>query len=267
MLELQHLSAGYSGETVLHDVSLSFPFGSVLGILGPNGSGKSTLLRAALGLIPRCGGNVLVDGLPLASLSPRLRAQKIAYLPQFRNVPDLSVERLVLHGRFPYMSYPRHYSAEDRAIAAQALAAVGAEALASLPLKSLSGGQRQRVYLAMVLAQDSDTVLLDEPTTYLDITHQLQLASLARKLASDGKAVALVLHDLPLAFSVSDQLALLEGGSLAVKGTPEELFSSPWIPGLFGVRLCRTDSVPPHYYCQIPFFREELHHAGLSHVS
>ena len=177
MIELHNVSAGYHGRAVLQGVDLAFAPGQVLALIGPNGSGKSTLLRAALGLVPCLGGEVLYDGVPLRRLSARQVAQKAAFLSQSRAVPNLSAQRMVLHGRFPHLSYPRHYREEDRRIVRQALAAVDAADLAARPVTELSGGQRQKVYLAMAIAQQTPSILMDEPTTFLDIAHQLGVMS------------------------------------------------------------------------------------------
>ena len=199
MIQLQNISAGYGGPLVVQDVSLDLNPGEVLVLLGPNGCGKSTLLKVIAGLQPPAGGQVLVDGQPAASLTRRQLAQKVTYLPQSRSVPNITAYRMVLHGRFPYLSYPRRYRPEDHAAARKALEQADAWELARLPVQTLSGGQRQKVYLAMALAQDTQTILMDEPTTYLDIQHQLDLMAFSQTLAREGKAVVLVLHDLCLA--------------------------------------------------------------------
>ena len=185
MIELKNLSAGYGGQDVVHDISLPFTPGRILALLGPNGCGKSTLLRTALGLNPKSGGEVLMDGTPLDALSPRERALKAAYLSQSRPTPNIIARRMVLHGRFPYLSYPRRYHREDHEMVKRALDWVGAADLASRPLPELSGGQRQKVYLAMALAQDTAAILMDEPTTYLDVACQLEVMALARRLAKE----------------------------------------------------------------------------------
>ena len=152
MIELKNLCGGYPGRPVLEDITLDFRPGEVLAILGPNGCGKSTLLRTSNGLLAKSGGEALVDGVPLERLSAKEVAQKVAYLPQSRSVPSITAGRMVLHGRFPYLSYPRRYSQKDREMVHKALAWVGASELASRPLPELSGGQRQKVYLAMALS-------------------------------------------------------------------------------------------------------------------
>ncbi len=242
MLELKHLTAGYGGAPVLTDVSLDFPAGTVTAIIGPNGSGKSTLLKSVIGLIPKTAGDILVEGVPATSLSPTDLAQRVAYLPQDRRVPEMTAGRLVLHGRFPWLRYPRRYGPGDYDAARSAMAQTGVEPLWDAPLSTLSGGTRQKVYLAMALAQNTETVLLDEPTSFLDIGHQLQVMELCRALAKQGKAVAVVLHDLPLAFQYADRIALIHGGCLQALGTPEELLKSGAVEGAFGVRLFQVQT-------------------------
>lgn len=242
MLELQEVSAGYRGSPVVRGVSLRFVPGRVLVLAGPNGCGKSTLLRTALGLQPRLGGRILLDGAELSTLSPRRIARKAAFMAQSRSVPDITAGRLVLHGRFPYLSYPRHYQKRDREIARRALEWVGGASLSERPMKELSGGQQQRVYLAMALAQDTETILMDEPTAFLDIRHQLEVMALARRLAEGGKAVVMVLHDLCLALRCADRIALLHEGKLLDYGTPEALYRGGRLEEAFGVSLGRVQT-------------------------
>lgn len=252
MLELQDLSAGYRKSPIVSGVSLRFVPGRILVLAGPNGCGKSTLLRTALGLQPRLGGRILLDGQDLDALSPRQIAQKAAFMAQSRDVPSITAGRLVLHGRFPYLSYPRHYQKRDREAARRALEWAGVSELAERPLKELSGGQRQRVYLAMALAQDTETILMDEPTTFLDVRHQLEVMDLARRLAREGKAVVMVLHDLCLALRCADRIALLYGGKLLDYGTPEALYERGLLERAFGVSLGRvqTEQGMQYYYFQ-----------------
>ena len=243
MLKLQHLTAGYGEKTILHDISLDFPPGTVTAILGPNGCGKSTLLKAAAGLLPLSGGEVL---------APEPRARHIAYLPQSRTVPEMTVRQLVLHGRFPWLGWPRIYRAEDQAAADDALRRLGIAELANLPLSALSGGTRQKCYLAMALAQGADTLLLDEPTSFLDIGCQLDLMALGRELADQGKAVAVVLHDLPLALGHGDRVAVLENGHLLALGAPEEIWSSGILDQTFGVRVLKIDTPKGAQFVCVP---------------
>ncbi len=236
VLELELLSVSYDRRQVLHEVTQRFLPGQVSVLIGPNGSGKSTLLKACAGLL-KAQGEVRVCGERLGTLSSRRRSQLLSYLPQSRSVPDIPARALVLHGRFPYLGYPRRYSAEDFAAAERAMDETGVLELAERPLPSLSGGERQRVYLAMLLAQQTPVVLLYEPTTFLDIRHQLETLALARKLADTGKTVLLVLHDLNLALETADSLVLLSDGTVAAQGSAEQLLSGGALERVFGVSV------------------------------
>lgn len=250
MIELNHLSVGYSGRPVLEDVNLAFRPGEVTVLVGPNGCGKSTLIRTVLGLQPALGGEILVDGVSAAALSPKEQAKAMAYLAQSRPVPNIKASRMVLHGRFPYLSYPRRYRAEDYTAVENALERANATDLADRLVGELSGGERQRVYLAMALAQDTPTVFLDEPTTYLDVRHQLEVMEMAHTLAAEGKAVVLVLHDLCLALRTAHRMAVLADGRLRYFGEPEEAYSSGILEQVFGVNLlrARTEDGWRYYY-------------------
>ena len=250
MIQLNDLTAGYGGKPIVEHVTLDFQPGQVLALLGPNGSGKSTLLKAALGLLPAMGGQVLNDGRDMTSLTRRQIAQKAAFLAQSRPQSSILALRMVLHGRFPYLSYPRRYGKEDYAIARRAMDAAGVRPYENVNVSRLSGGQRQGVYLAMALAQDTGTILMDEPTTYLDIHRQLQVMDTARALAAQGKAVVLVLHDIPMALRGADRIAVLGGGHLLCCGTPEEVYGGGMLDEVFGVAVHRVDTPHgPQYYC------------------
>jgi len=250
MIELKNLSAGYGRQAVLSGVSMELTPGKVLALLGPNGCGKSTLLKTILGLQPKLAGEILVDGTPSDRITPRQLAQKVTYLAQSRNTPNITARRMVLHGRFPYLSYPRRYRQEDYEMVEQALRQADAAELAQRSMEELSGGQRQKVYLAMALAQDTGTILMDEPTTFLDVAHQLEVMATARRLAGEGKAVLMVLHDLCLALRWADEAAVLAGGGLLFRGTAGEAFEAGVLDRAFGVRLARvmTEDGWQYYY-------------------
>lgn len=253
MLELRGLSAGYTERTVLEQVDLALEPGAVTILLGPNGCGKSTLLRTSCGLLPKQGGEILLDGVALERCSARQIARKVAYLPQSRPVPSITARRMVLHGRFPYLSYPRRYGKEDYEMAARALRWVDAEALADCPVAELSGGQQQKVYLAMALAQNTETILMDEPTTYLDVRHQLEIMRLAKELAGQGKAVVMVIHDLCLAMETADKIAVLAQGRLMMADTPEKVYASGILNRVMEVDLCRAKTADGwRYFCRLP---------------
>ncbi len=233
MLQIQNLTAGYGETVILQNISLDFPAGAVTAIVGPNGCGKSTLLKAAAGLIAPMSGEVLVQ---------EPRAQNVAYLPQSRRLPEMTAGRLVLHGRFPWLSWPRQYRLEDYAAAEKAMERLGIADLSERPLSELSGGTRQKCFLAMALAQEAPTLLLDEPTSFLDIGHQFQLLQLCRELAGEGRALAVVLHDLPLALQYADRMAVMDGGRLLQTGTPAEILSTGVLQRLFGVHIFEADT-------------------------
>lgn len=250
MIQIKHLSAGYFGKAIVQDVSLDFIPGEVLVLLGPNGSGKSTLLKAALGLIPSMGGEILYDDVDMKTMKKKEIAQKAAFLTQSRNTPSIQALRMVLHGRFPYLSYPRRYGKEDYEIARNAMDITGSRKHENANVSELSGGQRQGVYLAMALAQDTRTIFMDEPTTYLDINRQLQIMETARALANEGKAVVLVLHDISLAMRGADRIAVFSDGRLLSCGKPENVYQSGILDRVFHVHVHCADT--PHgkqYYC------------------
>lgn len=237
MLEIRNVSAGYGKHQVLHRVSLTAMPGQITAILGRNGCGKSTLLKAIAGILTHTSGEVLVDGCDLKPLTPGERARRISYLAQGNGAPDVSVGRLVLQGRFPYLSYPRRYREGDFTVAEKAMEQLGILHLSDAPLETLSGGMRQKAYIAMALAQQTGVILLDEPTTYLDVGQQLQFARMLRQLAEQGKTVVLVIHDILLALKLADQICVLEEGCVKAQGSPEELLSSGVLAQLYGVKI------------------------------
>lgn len=251
MIALKNLTVGYHGEALLSQVNLEFPQGQVTVLLGPNGCGKSTLLKTVLGLLPPLGGEIFYDGEPISSLSGGAVARKAAYMAQNHTVPSIVAQRMVLHGRFPYLSFPRKYRKEDHEAVRRALETAGGLDLSNRPMQELSGGQRQKVYLAMALAQETGTILMDEPTTWLDIRHQLEVMATARALAESGRAVGLVSHDLCLALRTADRVAVLAQGALQLAAPPEEAFASGVLDQAFGVRVRRVETPTGwQYYCE-----------------
>lgn len=251
MIALKDLTVGYHGEALLSQVNLEFPQGQVTVLLGPNGCGKSTLLKTVLGLLPPLGGEILYDGEPISSLSGGAVARKAAYMAQNHTVPSIVAQRMVLHGRFPYLSFPRKYRKEDHEAVRRALETAGGLDLSNRPMQELSGGQRQKVYLAMALAQETGTILMDEPTTWLDIRHQLEVMATARALAESGRAVGLVSHDLCLALRTADRVAVLAQGALQLAAPPEEAFASGVLDLAFGVQVRRVETPTGwQYYCE-----------------
>lgn len=248
MLEICHLSAGYGKREVLRDLSVALEAGKLTAIMGPNGCGKSTLLKAALGLIHHTAGEIRLDGVSASTLKQKALARRIAYLPQGQAVPDMTVEELVLCGRYPYLDYPRGYSSQDRSIARTAMERVGMTSLSAAPLHTLSGGMRQTAYMAMAMAQETDYILLDEPTTYLDISHQLALMKLLRDLTLDGRGIVAVMHDLPLALTYAHRIAVMAEGRVIAEGTPGDVVQSGVIGEVFGVEVSERDG---EYACRL----------------
>lgn len=249
MIEVKNLIIGYGGKCIANPLDIRFLPGELTVIIGPNGSGKSTLIRTILGLQDKLGGAIIIDGENADTLKPKRRAQRMAYMAQSRSTPSITSRRMVLHGRFPYLGYPRRYRDVDHIIARRAMERTGAAELAERYLPELSGGQRQKVYLAMALAQDTQTLFMDEPTTYLDAEHQLQVMHMARLLAEEGKSVVMVLHDLCLAMRCADRILLLSDG-IAADGSPDEVYSTGLIDKVFNIKLCRimTDRGWQYYY-------------------
>ena len=251
MLELRGIAAGYGGTPVLREVSFTVPKGSLTALIGPNGCGKTTLLRAAARQLPLLAGEILLDGRPVSSYGRTEFARKAAFMPQVRSVPAITAGALVAHGRFPHLGFSRRLRPEDRAAVQAAMEATGVADWDNRDLRALSGGERQRVYLAMALAQDTDLILLDEPTTYLDPGRQFELLDLIASLPGRGKTVVMVLHDLSHALRYSTQLLLLEQGRLVQRGTPEELYAGGQLDRVFGIRSRRAPD--GSYYFLPPF--------------
>ena len=237
MLQFENLRAGYDGVEKLHGISFGLRQGALTAIIGPNGCGKSTLMKCAAKLMEPSGGAVILDGRPLNTLTERERAQSISYMPQSRIVPDTSVRHLVTHGRYPHLQWGRSLRREDREIVEAVLRRAGLMDYAGRNVRLLSGGERQRAYLAMMLAQQTPVMLLDEPTTYLDLSNQFQLMRLLRDLCREGRAAAVVMHDLALALEFADEIVLLDAGKCAAKGTPEEVYRSGAIQEVFGIQI------------------------------
>ena len=237
MLELKNISVGYGKKSVLTDITVSFEKEKLTSIIGINGCGKSTLLKAVLGILPLSCGQIFIDGTDMHSLSRIETAKRIAYLPQCKSIPDMTVGQMVLHGRFPYLCYPRQYKKSDREIAQNAMDSVGIAHFADKQMYELSAGMRQTAYIAMALAQDTDYILLDEPTTYLDISHQLELVSLLSKLTASGKGIIAVMHDLPLAFNFSDTVTAIHNGKILAHSTPKEICAASITKEIFGIEM------------------------------
>lgn len=241
MLEIKNVSSSYGKKEVIKNVSLNIEKGKLVSIIGPNGCGKSTLFKTVLGILPKIDGRIIIDSVDASSLKRKEFAKKTAYLSQGRDTPDMTVEQLVLHGRFPYLKYPYGYNSSDKQIAEKAMERMGIIEYANKPIRSLSGGMKQNVYIAMALAQDTDYILLDEPTTYLDISHQLQAVKGLKALAASGKGIAMIIHDILLALNFSDEIAVMDNGQIILQASPEEIYGNRIINDIFGVEIALTE--------------------------
>lgn len=236
MIKLEEISAGYGNNIILNTMSCAFKEGEITSVVGMNGCGKSTLLKVIAGLIEPVCGEIEIQNKNIQNLSDKERAKLISYLPQSRNTPVISAERMVLHGRFPYLSYPRRYSSKDKKIALSAMERVGILNLKHKNMCELSGGERQKVYIAMALTQDTKIILLDEPTTFLDITYQLELLKLLTELRNEGKTVITVIHDLSLALRYSNNVIVMKEGMVKYSNTPKEVYDSGILEEVFRVK-------------------------------
>ena len=238
VLDTQAISVRLGKSPVLNEVTLSIPRGTVTAIIGPNGSGKSTLLRALARLLRPETGSVLLDGAAIARMSPGHVARQIATLPQSPGaVPGMTVQELVEQGRYPHTGPLRMRSARDHAAVERALELTSSSRFRHRLLESLSGGERQRVWIALALAQEPRILLLDEPTTFLDINHQIQVLNLIKVLNREhGLTVVMVLHDLNQASQHAERLVVLQGGRIVEEGPPTVVIREDVLASVFNVQ-------------------------------
>ncbi|MET3962616.1 iron complex transport system ATP-binding protein [Marmoricola sp. OAE513] len=231
------LSVGYGEKPVVRDLDLDLHDGAVTTVIGPNGCGKSTLLKALGRLLRPSAGEVLLDGRRIDKTSTKEVATELALLPQSPVAPEgLVVRDLVARGRHPHQSWLRQWSADDQDVVDETLRWTSIEDLADQSIDQLSGGQRQRAWIAMALAQQTGIVLLDEPTTFLDLSHQIEVLDLVRMLNHDrGATVVMVLHDLNLAARYSDQIVAMRAGRIIASGTPEEVITVDLLRTVFSL--------------------------------
>ncbi|MFD4632835.1 ABC transporter ATP-binding protein [Streptomyces sp. NPDC058284] len=241
-LAARGVSVGYGGRTVIDDLDVAIPPGVITTIIGPNGCGKSTLLRTLTRLLKPAKGSVVLDGEDIDKLKTRDVAKKLGLLPQAPVAPEgLTVADLVARGRHPHQSWLRQWSSDDAGVVERALAMTGVSDLADRAVDSLSGGQRQRVWISMTLAQGTDLLLLDEPTTYLDLAHAIDVLDLVDDLHESGNTVVMVLHDLNLATRYSDNLIVMKAGSILAQGHPRDVITADLLYEAFGLRAKVVD--------------------------
>jgi iron complex transport system ATP-binding protein len=262
-LRARSLSVAYDRAPVLDGLDLELPQARVTAIVGANGCGKSTLLRALARLIAPRAGSVLLDGREIRELPSRDVARRLGVLPQSPLAPEgLTVADLVARGRYPHQGLFRQWSPGDELAVEDALAATGMRELRERPLDALSGGQRQRAWIAMALAQETELLLLDEPTTFLDLAHQLEVLDLLDRLVAErGRTVVMVLHDLNQACRFADLLVALRDGRVRAAGPPEEIVDAAFVRDVFGLEahvvedpvsgtpLCLPTAVPRRSRC------------------
>ncbi|MGL5258911.1 MAG: ABC transporter ATP-binding protein [Lachnospiraceae bacterium] len=238
MLTIEHINAFYGKKEVLHDISISFQSNKIYSIIGKNGSGKSSLLKSIIGLMNLKSGSIKLNDYDLLDMAPKIRAQNISYLSQHRTMSNILVEQIVTHGRHPYIvGNDSSQKKLHEKVIADALYTMNLENHRFTPLSNLSGGELQRAYIAMVLAQDTPIVIFDEPTTFMDIDYQIQFLNLIKKLKSYNKTIILVLHDIPSAFEISDEILVMDQGEIKCMLPPFELIKTNFIPKYFNVKI------------------------------
>ncbi len=237
ILSAQNITAGYGDKEILHGVSLTIPENRISVILGSNGSGKSTLLKTFSRLLNPSSGSVTLDGKPLCCIPTKQIARSIGLLPQTSVAPEgIKVAELVARGRYPHRKLLSPLSAKDYAAIQEAMEAMKITDLADRSIEELSGGQRQRVFIALALAQQTDILLLDEPTTYLDIAYQVEILDLLKNLNKEkGTTIVMVLHDINLSTKYADYLFAMKSGRLILEGTPAELITPENIRTIYGI--------------------------------
>jgi iron complex transport system ATP-binding protein len=238
-LAAEDLGVGYVERRVIDDLSLSIERGQITALVGPNGSGKSTLLKTLARLLKPAAGTVLLDGKAIHTLSTSQVAQQMAILPQGPTAPHgLTVKELVEQGRFPHVGALRMLRQQDHEAIHEALALTNMTDFAHRSLDNLSGGERQRAWIALTLAQNTPVLLLDEPTTFLDIGHQLEVLELVRHLNRErGMTIILVLHDLNQAARYADRMVVLKRGAIVSDGEPHDVLTTSLLAEVFGVHV------------------------------
>ncbi|WP_042470415.1 ABC transporter ATP-binding protein [Bacillus ndiopicus] len=237
-LQTKGLTLQYGNQTIIDCLDFDIPLGKITVLVGANGSGKSTLLRSLARLLNPASGEILLDAQKLHSMSTKQIAKQLAILPQGPVAPEgITVQQLVKQGRYPHQSWFQQWSKKDEMLVEQALEATQLSALKDRPVDALSGGQRQRAWIAMTLAQETPIILLDEPTTYLDMTHQIELLDFLFELNRQSKrTVVMVLHDLNLACRYADHLVAIHNKKVAIEGAPEEIVTSQMVEEIFQLK-------------------------------
>ncbi|NIY73667.1 ABC transporter ATP-binding protein [Marivivens donghaensis] len=237
ILRTYDLKAGYEGKTILNGVDLDVGQGEFVALIGPNGCGKSTLLKTMARILTPTSGVAELNGRAVHDTPTREIAKAMALLPQTPLTPDgLTVRELVAQGRFPHQTLWRQWTKADETAVHDAMEATDVLQFADRPVTALSGGQRQRCWIAMTLAQDTDVILLDEPTTYLDLKIQIDVMQLLSKIAAQGRTLVVVLHELNLAAAYADRVVMMRDGAIVHQGHPAECITAETLEDVFGLR-------------------------------
>lgn len=236
VLQAEKLSLSYDRDLIIDRLDLETPTGQITALIGPNGCGKSTLLRGLARLLRPQHGSVLLDGRAIHTMPTKQLARELGILPQAPTAPEgITVRELVAQGRYPHQDWFQQWSHADEQALQRALKRTGLIPLIDRAMDTLSGGQRQRAWIAMALAQETDILLLDEPTTYLDLAHQLEVLELLEKLNQEGKTIIMVLHDLNHAAYYASHLVALSEGKIFAQGTAQEVITKSIVRHVFGV--------------------------------
>ncbi|WP_342554383.1 ABC transporter ATP-binding protein [Paenibacillus sp. FSL R7-0652] len=235
ILEAKELTISYGADPIIENLNLTIPKGEITVLIGSNGCGKSTLLRTMARLLKPSSGTVLLDGEEIAKLPTKEISRRMSILPQGPTAPEgLTVNQLVRQGRYPHQTWLKQWSREDERMVKMALESTHLTALADRPVDALSGGQRQRAWIAMTLAQGTETLLLDEPTTYLDMTHQIDILDLLFELnEQEGRTIVMVLHDLNLACRYAHHIVAVHNRSIYAEGKPEDIITRDLVRSVF----------------------------------
>ena len=249
MLSFNHVDVSVSGTHILQNINATFEDGKITTIIGPNGCGKTTLLSCLNSSARVTSGSIMIDGQDFLKLPLKERAREVAYLPQIRTViPVLPVKTLVEHGRFPYLGFTRRKSQEDIDIVNHSMEFTHVTPYSDYNADTLSGGIRQRVFFSMILAQDSQIIVMDEPVTYLDLEGKRTFFDMIRQLKASGKTIILVLHELSDAVKISDNIIVMNNREIVACGTPKECLDNHVIEDVFHTRCKKFSDEEGEYY-------------------
>ena len=252
MIEIRDLSFSYGVTPFVQSLSLTLENGSFTALIGENGSGKSTLLKLITGSEKPASGEIFIDGVNIRTAKKRELAKKLSYFPQSRPTPDMRAEEVVLMGRYPYTRGFFSTPQKDREKVLSAMRSVGVSAFAERNMQTLSFGERQKVYLAMLLSQETENCLFDEPTNFMDISAKFMMLEMLSALRSEGRCVLCVLHDLSLAMRYADRVIVMKNGAVFADGAPKTLYESGAIDKAFGVRTVYRKENETEIYTFLP---------------